>query len=166
MTIIFCFFHTKIMETFRGRRLARTGRCPLCSRRERGRKQRWERSIFLMAETIFLSNILCHEDNFLYTITKANISQTKIFFFLLLPKKIFPRPRLRARRARRWRTEESGQVGEGSQSCEINWICFSKIVEKGKECINKSCKTSWLWLQWTRWHVVYIRSQLWIRGEI
>ena len=84
----------------------------------------------------------------------------------ILPKQIFPRPRLRARRARRWHTEESGQVGEESQSCEINWICFSKIVEKGKGCINKSCKTSWLLLQWTRWHVVYIRSQLWIRGGI
>ena len=39
-----------------------------------------------MAETIFLSNILCHEDNFLYTITKANISQAKIFFLFTFTK--------------------------------------------------------------------------------
>ena len=49
--------------------------------------------INILAETICLSNILCHEDNFLYTVTKENISQAKVLFFLFLPKKIFPRPR-------------------------------------------------------------------------
>ena len=60
------------METFRGRRLARTGRCPLCSRRERGRKQRWERSIFLLRQYFCPISFVM-----------------KIFFFI--PKQIFPR---------------------------------------------------------------------------